>query len=142
MKTLVLDLDETLVHSSFKKVRNADIKQPIDIDGFIQTIYVNIRPYTEEFIKTASKFFEVVMFTASIQKYAQPIFNKLDREKRTSAMLFRDHCCVDPQTGFMVKDLSKLGRRLEDVIIIDNSPNSYYYQPENSLPSKTWIKDP
>ena len=25
-KTLVLDLDETLVHSSFKKVKNADIK--------------------------------------------------------------------------------------------------------------------
>ena len=34
-KTLVLDLDETLVHSSFKKVKGADIKQPIDIDGFI-----------------------------------------------------------------------------------------------------------
>jgi RNA polymerase II subunit A small phosphatase-like protein len=44
-KTLVLDLDETLVHSSFKKVRNADIKQLIDLDGYIQTIYVNVRPF-------------------------------------------------------------------------------------------------
>ena len=41
----------------------------------------------------------------------------------------------------MVKDLSKLGRLLENVIILDNSPNSYLYQPENSLPSKTWMKD-
>jgi RNA polymerase II subunit A small phosphatase-like protein len=49
-KTLVLDLDETLVHSSFKKVRNADIKQAIDIDGYLQTIFVNVRPYAEEFI--------------------------------------------------------------------------------------------
>ena len=65
-KTLVLDLDETLVHSSFKKVRNADIKQAIDIDGYIQTIYVNIRPYCEEFIIQMSKHYELVMFTASI----------------------------------------------------------------------------
>jgi RNA polymerase II subunit A small phosphatase-like protein len=65
-KTLVLDLDETLVHSSFKKVRNADIKQPIDLDGYLQTIYVNVRPYAEEFILQMSKYYEIVMFTASI----------------------------------------------------------------------------
>lgn len=62
----MLDLDETLVHSSFKKVKNADIKQPIDIDGYIQTVYVNIRPYAEEFILAMSKHYEIVMFTASI----------------------------------------------------------------------------
>ena len=57
-------------------------------------------------------------------------------------MLFRESCSIDPKTGYMVKDMSRLGRRLEDVIIIDNSPNSYHYQPENALPSKNWIKDP
>jgi len=41
----------------------------------------------------------------------------------------------------MVKDMRRLGRNIEDVIIIDNSPNSYHFQPENALPSKTWIKD-
>ena len=56
-------------------------------------------------------------------------------------MLFREHCTVHPTTGFMVKDLSRLGRRLENVIIIDNSPNSYFFQPENALPSLNWIKD-
>jgi|TARA_B110000285_G_C15025929_1_gene564153 carboxy-terminal domain RNA polymerase II polypeptide A small phosphatase len=81
-KTLVLDLDETLVHSSFKKIKNADIKQPIDIDGFIQTVYVNVRPYAEEFILHMSKFYEVIMFTASISKYAQPIFNKIDPQRK------------------------------------------------------------
>jgi RNA polymerase II subunit A small phosphatase-like protein len=81
-KTLVLDLDETLVHSSFKKIKHADIKQPIDIDGFIQTVYVNVRPYAEEFILYMSKFYEIIMFTASISKYAQPIFNKLDPQRK------------------------------------------------------------
>ena len=56
-------------------------------------------------------------------------------------MLFREHCTVDAKTGFMVKDMTRLGRNIEDVIIIDNSPNSYHYQPENALPSKTWLKD-
>ena len=81
-KTLVLDLDETLVHSSFKKVKNADIKQSIEIDGFIQTVYVNVRPYAEEFIVEMSKYYEIVMFTASIQKYALPIFNKIDLQRK------------------------------------------------------------
>ena len=41
----------------------------------------------------------------------------------------------------MVKDLKRLGRRMENIIIIDNSPNSYYFQPENALPSLNWMKD-
>ena len=56
-------------------------------------------------------------------------------------MLFREHCTIDAKTGFMVKDMGRLGRNIEDIIIIDNSQNSYYFQPENALPSKTWIKD-
>ena len=56
-------------------------------------------------------------------------------------MLYREHCTIHAQNGFMVKDLSKLGRRIENVIIIDNSPNSYFFQPENSMPSISWIKD-
>jgi hypothetical protein len=40
-----------------------------------------------------------------------------------------------------VKDLSKLGRKLEDIILLDNSPNSYYYQPENGLPISNWYDD-
>tara|TARA_B110000285_G_C15075788_1_gene590646 strand:+ start:763 stop:1008 length:246 start_codon:yes stop_codon:yes gene_type:complete len=56
-------------------------------------------------------------------------------------MLFREHCSIDAQTGYMVKDMSRLGRKIENIIIVDNSPNSYYYQPENAMPSKTWLKD-
>lgn len=70
MKTLVLDLDETLVHSTFKKQKHSDIKQAIEIDGILQTIYVNIRPWAEEFIREMARHFEIVMFTASIRKYA------------------------------------------------------------------------
>lgn len=49
-KTLVLDLDETLVHSSFKPIDNADIVLPVEIEGKMCYVYVLKRPYCEEFI--------------------------------------------------------------------------------------------
>jgi TFIIF-interacting CTD phosphatase-like protein len=41
-----------------------------------------------------------------------------------------------------VKDMQRVGRRLEDTIIIDNSPNSYQFQPENGLPILSWYDEP
>jgi carboxy-terminal domain RNA polymerase II polypeptide A small phosphatase len=70
---LVLDLDETLVHSSFREVQNPDITLKIDIDGQISTIYVLVRPFVTEFLKRMSKHFELVIFTASLSKYAEPL---------------------------------------------------------------------
>lgn len=48
-KTLILDLDETLVHSSFKPPENPDIVLPVEIDGSINHVYVLVRPGTLEF---------------------------------------------------------------------------------------------
>merc|ERR1712226_1241847 len=53
--------------------------------------------------------------------------------------LFREACTRYPN-GY-VKDLSKLGRDLKDVIIIDNSPICYALQPANAIPIKTWRND-
>ena len=44
LKTLVLDLDETLVHSQFKPIDNADIILPVEIEGQICHIYILVRP--------------------------------------------------------------------------------------------------
>ena len=76
------------------------------------------------------------MFTASLSKYAEPLYSKLDKNKVTTALLFREHCSF--YNGIFVKDLAKLGRSLNDVIIIDNSPSSYLFQPENALPCTSW----
>ena len=70
---MVLDLDETLVHSSFKPVEKSDITLPIEIDGQICTIFVLVRPFVEEFLKRMYKHFELVVFTASLSKYAEPL---------------------------------------------------------------------
>lgn len=41
-----------------------------------------------------------------------------------------------------IKDLSRLGRDLQQVLIIDNSPASYSMQPHNALGCRSWFKDP
>lgn len=43
-KTLILDLDETLVHSSFKPIENPDIILPVEIEGSICNIFILVRP--------------------------------------------------------------------------------------------------
>ena len=80
-KTLILDLDETLVHSSFTPFEKNDIVLDVDFEGVMYNIYVLVRPDAELFIKSVAKFFEVVIFTASISKYASPLLDILDKEK-------------------------------------------------------------
>ena len=80
-KTLLLDVDETLVHSSFTPSDIADIVLPIDIEGRTTNIFVNVRPNCCEFIKEVGKYFEVVIFTASLSKYANPLMDILDPER-------------------------------------------------------------
>ena len=79
------------------------------------------------------------MFTASLSKYAEPLYSKLDPKRVTEALLYREHCTF--YNGLFVKDMSRLGRNLADVIIIDNSPTSYLFQPENSFPCISWYED-
>lgn len=67
-KCLVLDLDETLVHSSFKFVPNADYIVPVEIEDVVHSVYVVKRPGVDEFLKRMGDFFEIVVFTASLSK--------------------------------------------------------------------------
>jgi Dullard-like phosphatase family protein len=138
-KTLVLDLDETLVHSSFRTVRNADIIITVEIEGESHQVYVRKRPGCDEFLLRVAQLYEVVIYTASMVKYANPLLDKLDPNNVCSFRLYRE-ACTRLSVGY-VKDLSRLGRDLRHVIIIDNSPTCYALQPDNAIPIRTWRDD-
>lgn len=128
---LVIDLDETLVHSSFKPIENADFIVPVEIDGTLHKVYVLKRPHVDEFLKKMGQIYECVLFTASLSKYADPVADLLDTENIFKARLFRESCAF--YRGNYVKDLSRLGRDLNRVIIVDNSPASYIFHPDNAV---------
>lgn len=127
------------MHSQFKPVENADIILPVEIEGQICQIYILVRPGVSKFLKRMSKHYELVVFTASLSKYAEPLCAQLDPEGFCSYHLFREHCTY--YNNAFVKDLTRLGRNMNDVIILDNSPIAYMFQPENAIPSISWYDD-
>ncbi|EMR11200.1 hypothetical protein PNEG_00792 [Pneumocystis murina B123] len=138
-KCLVLDLDETLVHSSFKVIHQADFIIPVKIDSTYHNVYVIKRPGVDSFMKRMGELFEIVVFTASLSKYADPVLDMLDIHHVVKHRLFRESCFN--HQGNYVKNLSQLGRELKNVLIIDNSPASYVFHPTHAVPISSWFND-
>jgi len=139
-KCLVLDMDETLLHSSFKALPQCDYVIPVEIEMQWHNVYVIKRPGVDAFLKKMGELYEVVVFTASLSKYADPVLDKLDVHKVVTHRLFRESCYN--HKGNYVKDLSQLGRPMKDTIILDNSPASYIFHPNNAVPVTSWFNDP
>ena len=144
LKTLVLDLDETLVHSTFKRIESPDVFLEVTVEDKLVPIYVRCRPGLIQLLEAAYRHYEIVVFTASMEKYANPLLDILDPSGLVEARLFREHC-QRMGSGY-VKDLRPLGRDLSQVILVDvkpiqNSPDSYTLQPENAIPIRTYIDD-
>lgn len=143
--TLVLDLDETLIHASsrFRREVKHELVIPVkdDNNATVGVAYVAFRPHVQRFLREVAQLFEVVAFTSSLPDYADPILDALDPSKKLiSHRLYRDHC-VEVK-GKKVKDLSLLGRPLDRIAIIDNSPAAYLFQPRNAIPIRSWFHDP
>ena len=112
---LVLDLDETLVHYFEDETES----------------YVKVRLGAETFIKELSKYCEICIFTASTKYYADIVIDGLDYNNLVDFRLYRQHTTI--YRGINIKDLSKLGRNIEKIIIIDNIEENYQLQPNNGI---------
>ena len=78
-KVLALDLDETLVHSTCKSSSDCDYFVEVLIDRSSCLYYVFKRPFVDRFLDTASAWYHLVIYTASLREYAEPVVNWLDR---------------------------------------------------------------
>ena len=123
--TLVLDLDETLI--SFRK---EDAEKGI----------LRLRPYLNQFLTEIKPLYELIVFTAGTQEYADPILDAIEKKgKFFDKRLYRQHAVIIDNV--FVKDLSKLGRDLSKVIIIDNMPHNFKLQKENGIFIKNFYGD-
>ena len=138
----MLDLDETLVHSSMEKFKSGTSTVELDImwEGKVSKVFVKLRPGVFEFLKRMTWIYEVVIFTASVSNYATPLIDHyLDTQNYGFYKLFWENCTF--KSGFYVKDLSRLGWDLKDIIIVDNLPSSYWMHPFNGIPISSWYDD-
>lgn len=76
--TLVLDLDETLIHSELERTSFLEEEIIVKIGNSIEKYYVKIRPFARDFLKNLSQFFELVIFTAALKEYADKVIDYLD----------------------------------------------------------------
>ena len=99
-----------------------------------------MRPGAEEFLEAMGKYYEVVVFTAALQEYADWVLDELDSGKVIKYRLYRQHAL--PYGTNYIKDLTRIGRSLDRMIIVDNLAENFQLQPENGIMIKSWIGDP
>ncbi|KAG5180496.1 NLI interacting factor-like phosphatase-domain-containing protein [Tribonema minus] len=130
--TLVLDLENTLVHMDWHRRTGWRVAR---------------RPGVEEFLREMSMYYEIVIFTSAHVGSAEPIVTSLDpavsrargvevSSGYTSHRLYRDATLFS--NGTHVKDLSKINRDMKHVIIIDDEPEAFQLQPDNGIRIKPY----
>lgn len=161
-KTLVLDLDETLVHSSLCRSVTGSSgaeKQAEPTGGFRLEVVVGDqlfqyrvqkRPHVDYFLGKVGGWFQLAIFTASIVEYAEPVVEWLTRGVRKSVgrSLYRNSCSEqlqsssDTATNRYAKNLALVEPDLSQVCLVDNSFAAFSCNPDNGILIPTWIDDP
>ncbi|KAI9015670.1 NLI interacting factor-like phosphatase-domain-containing protein [Phycomyces nitens] len=149
-KTLVLDLDETLVHSvrlgspeSGCSVNGSVKRKTIEVQSERQSLLYEVykRPHVDFFLKTISQWYKVVIYTASMAEYANPVIDWLDQSQTViSQRYFRQACIV--QDGNFLKDISLAEPDLSKVCLVDNSPEAFGLFQENGISLPGWVANP
>lgn len=148
-KILVLDLDETLIHSHHDGIVRPMVKPGTPPDFILRVIidrhpvrfFVHKRPHVDYFLSVVGQWYDLVVFTASMEIYGAAVADKLDSNKNLLCRrYFRQHCTLD--YGGYTKDLSAICMDLSSILILDNSPGAYRQFPDNAIPIKSWFSDP
>ena len=109
--SLVIDLDETLVFVKF-------------INNNSNKALLHLRPYLFDFLENLSPLYELISFTTATSIYAEKILNEIETKKKYfSYKFYREHSIIKGKE--IVKDISRIGRSMKKILIIDNNANNF-----------------
>ena len=142
--TLVLDLDETLIHLRQKK-EVVNIKNDINIkinntsDNFYSVYDRDKNKYLLQFrvglfsfLTILKPFYEIISFTSATREYADVIINEIEKNRTFfDHKLYREHTVIYKDS--FVKDISRIGRDIKKIIIIDNNEGNFILNKENGI---------
>ena len=119
--TLIMDLDETMVNFKFTNIQKGVGK-------------LFIRPFLESFLEVIKDYYEIIAFTSATRDYADIVLDIIEKNKRKrffDGRLYREHTT---QFGKKyIKDLSKIGRDLSRIVIVDNLSQCFKLHNENGI---------
>ena len=125
--SLVLDLDETLINVEFK-------------DKSSNKCILHLRPGLFWFLSKVKPFYELITFTSASKEYAQPIINEIELDnKYFDYNFFREHSVISGND--FVKDISRIGRDMKKIIIIDNMEQNFRLNKKNGIKIKAFYGD-
>ena len=126
--SLVLDLEETLLHLNMNINNNNE--------GVI-----DIRPGTIRFLDDLSEYYELIVFNEGEQKYTDLLIDTIEENKiYFEHRFYREHISIDNNND-VVKDLYKIGRSLDKILIVDNMPQNFKLQKNNGIMIKSFWGD-
>jgi len=117
-RTLVVDLEDTLVHLEWDRTYGWRAAKRPGVDTFL--------------LRMAQVGYEIVLFTSGVFAFVEPFAYSIDPQGCVTHRLFRDSTTYT-QDGERVKDLSRLNRDLRNVIAVDDDPREVQWQPQNLI---------
>jgi len=132
-------MDETLVAAKFEGHVPSKFQETFHFDYLGSKIYVRLRPYLVDCLEKLAAFYEIIVFTAGQQEYADNILDYIDEDRKMFAKrLYRQDCIQVDQ--FYIKDLDIIcDRDRKDMIIVDNSIMSFAFDLDNGVPINSYM---
>lgn len=119
--TLVLDLNETLIYSDWKRDRGWRTFK---------------RPGVDAFLEHMAQFYEIVVYSDQLSMYVDPVVERLDKKQCVRYRLSR--AATRYQDGKHYRDLSKLNRDPKKILYVSGHALESSLQPENCVEIKPW----
>jgi TFIIF-interacting CTD phosphatase-like protein len=129
-KTLLVELEQTLLHLVGKKEHENDVEVGTGSSKF----YVSLRPYLFSFLKKIKQFYEIVIFTTLPTSRANQILEELDPDRKLIFDCLGSEHCSTIKNDASCKDIRIVNRSIKEMCLIDSKPNSLILHPENSIP--------